>query len=384
MIPSEQRLHALDGLRGLAAVVVVLHHLSLLSPAVSNFYLHPELPPAPVGSLGWLLTATPIHLFVAGPEAVIVFFVISGVALVLPVLRDPAFDWVAYYPQRVLRLLVPVAASVLLAALWVVLTPQNPASAPTEWAAGASRSDLTLSPVISAVDVLFGDTSINNPLWSLRWELVFSLALPLMVVIGLATVGRLRGVATLAACLAVVLLGGVLGLQSLVYLPVFVLGVLFAVRLEQTRQSIEMLPRARTLVIGAAVLLGSLALLIAHVIARAELPGLPHLEQGARALIPLGALGLVICAVLWPPAAALLSSRLFRWLGRVSFSLYLVHVPIIIAVSALVGRGSVVLGAAISLVVAVGVAELFSRVVEVPAHRWSKSVGARASALLAR
>ncbi len=84
------RWKGLDGLRGLAAIVVVLHHSLLTSPSLALAYFGG--PKAPVGSPSWLLTYTPLHLVWAGPEAVLVFFVLSGFVLTLPVLTSPAND----------------------------------------------------------------------------------------------------------------------------------------------------------------------------------------------------------------------------------------------------------------------------------------------------
>jgi peptidoglycan/LPS O-acetylase OafA/YrhL len=110
----------------------------------------------------------------------------------------------------------------------------------------------------------------------------------------------------------------------------------------------------------------------------------PHGQAYLIALEVLGAAGLVLLAAYWPPARALLRTGFFRWLGRVSFSVYLVHVPIIDALDALFGSASPAVRILLSLILALGVAELFSRFVEQPAHRLAKRVGTAASALMGR
>src|SRR5205814_1190229 len=103
------RARGLDGLRGLAALVVVVHHCLLTSPTLARAYLpgHRALGPGAAA-----LTYSPLHLFWAGSEAVIVFFVLSGFVLTLAVSGDRA-DWLRYYPRRMLRLYVPVVGSVV-------------------------------------------------------------------------------------------------------------------------------------------------------------------------------------------------------------------------------------------------------------------------------
>ena len=67
---------------------------------------------------------------------------------------------------------------------------------------------------------------LNSPLWSLQWEVAFSLLLPVYVFIAV----RWRGLALLKVCRALVLvgIGSKTGHASLLYMPVFVLGAVLA------------------------------------------------------------------------------------------------------------------------------------------------------------
>ncbi|HEV7949025.1 MAG TPA: acyltransferase family protein, partial [Glaciihabitans sp.] len=65
------RLNSLDGLRGIAALVVVFYHLSLVA--------RPFLDTGHTGDVWWWLTETPLKVFTLGTESVLVFFVLSGV-----------------------------------------------------------------------------------------------------------------------------------------------------------------------------------------------------------------------------------------------------------------------------------------------------------------
>jgi peptidoglycan/LPS O-acetylase OafA/YrhL len=380
--PRPDRLVSLDGLRGVAAVVVLLHHLALTFPQIANTYLRADIAPPPGGSLAWWFTSTPAQLLIAGPEAVAVFFVISGLALTLPVTASKAVDWVSYYPQRIARLYLPVVASVLLAVVWILVIAEDPQHGGSQWLAGASFATVGPAQVLSAMDVLFGDTSINNVLWSLRWEVVFSLALPAFVVLALWL--RRKWIIALAGVAALVLLGQLFGLGSLIYLPMFLLGAMVAVNLGGLRAWVGRRSAAFVLVGGLVVLIASILLLTLHWMLWSLGPQRGFLLAAARSLVPFGALGFVALAAFWPPAMKVLGLVPFRWLGRVSFSLYLVHVPIIVAVHSILGSENHVLAIALSAVVAFAVAELFSRFVEVPAHRLSKRIGAGASSTFAR
>ncbi len=115
MTSLSARLPSLDGLRGLAAIVVVVHHALLTWPALFAQYEVPNR-----GSGTWWLTFTPLHLAWAGREAVVVFFILSGLVLVLPFLGPRKVGtWPGYLVRRVLRLYPPVAVALVLSAVLV-------------------------------------------------------------------------------------------------------------------------------------------------------------------------------------------------------------------------------------------------------------------------
>ncbi|MHC5797408.1 acyltransferase family protein [Lacisediminihabitans sp. FW035] len=379
---SSSRLRSLDGLRGLAAVIVVFHHLSLTMPTIAGG--NPPTPVSPVTwSLEWWLIATPAHLFVAGPEAVLVFFVLSGLVVALPVIRKVNFDWIGYYVQRMLRLYLPSIASVLLAAVWILVSHQDRATATSAWTAGSSYSSVGVKDVISGFDLLFGNININNPLWSLRWEVLFSLALPLFVIIAVAT--RRFWWVVLVLCGIASVVGQHLTNDSLRYLPVFLLGTVVAVKLPDIQSWMAVLaPRRWFTPVAATIVVASLLAITLPWVTDAIWPKSQLLHVASSAVVVIGAFGLVIGAGFWNPLSALLSTRLFRWLGRISFSLYLVHVPIIIAMSSLFGPDNLAISIPVSLLLSLIAGELFARFVEQPSHRLSRRAGTAASGSFSR
>ena len=176
-----ERFTSLDGLRGVAAVVVLIHHALLTVPFLARAY-YPDLPPVPKGSLAWWLTYSPLHLAWAGTEAVFLFFVLSGFVVTLPALRSPSFDWVAFYPRRIVRIYGPVAVAVAFGLVAVLLVPRFNERALGHWM-NQRPNDISVSDVLSDLTLIDGTSGLVSPLWSLQWELLFSAFLPLFVVL---------------------------------------------------------------------------------------------------------------------------------------------------------------------------------------------------------
>lgn len=98
-------------------------------------------------------------------------------------------------------------------------------------------------------------------------------------------------------------------------------------------------------------------------------------------LAGVGAIGVVVLAIGSPLARRVLETRWSQWLGRVSFSLYLVHVPVITALGYLLGERRWWLVILLALPASLLLSALFHRVVEVPTHRLARGVGRRMARL---
>lgn len=359
MTTPTPRLTSLDGLRGVAASIVMLYHLTLVA--------RPFIDTGTRGDLWWWLTATPLKLFTAGTEAVLVFFVLSGLVVTLPALKA-GFGWAGYYGTRLLRLYLPVWGALGLAALLVALLPRDAASVTAHaWISSANSTSITVPQWLGEASLWQASYNIDNVLWSLRWELVFSLALPLFVIAARAV----REHWQLAASLAIVLTitGRLVSLDALVYLPVFFLGALIAVRLGALREW----EAQRGRVFWASLTSASLALLIASWLARPL-----ETSTGANLLWGLagvGAAGLVLVVIGSPLAGRMLSAAVPRWLGKVSFSLYLVQAPLIATLAFALGDDHWPLVAGIGIPLCLATAWLFYVAVEKPSHRLARHVG---------
>lgn len=115
-----QKLKELEGLRGIAALVVLFHHLTLISflpekDLVYNHILQLGVPPY----LQWLAVNT-LSLLINGELAVWVFWVMSAYVISIAFFsKKEGFDELVagYFTKRYVRLFIPVLGSVLFAYL---------------------------------------------------------------------------------------------------------------------------------------------------------------------------------------------------------------------------------------------------------------------------
>jgi peptidoglycan/LPS O-acetylase OafA/YrhL len=373
------RLRALDGVRGVAAFVVVIYHVSLIARPFATGGGRAE-------AVWASITESPLKLLFAGTEAVLVFFVLSGLVVALPLVRGTT-SWAAFFASRLVRLYVPVWGALAFAAVLIALVPRRQNAVSTgEWIDEANASSVTVDTFLREASLTPASYDIVNTLWSLRWELVFTALLPLAV--GLAVLLR-RSTAALVltglVAAATTILGRVLGVDALVYLPVFLLGTLVAVRLDDLLTRARRRPRP---VLWSVTGGGSALLLIASWLARPFAPPRTLVSEVLWGLAGLGALGLVLVAICSPALDRLLSTRVPQWAGRVSFSLYLVHVPVLATIAYWLGDRSWWIVGLIGVPVSLLMAEVFFRVVERPSHglaRWTgRLVGRGVDALRAR
>ena len=355
------RRYELDSLRGLAALSVVFYHALALNSAELTAAI--QLQPVN-GVVPQILAYTPLHLFWMGSESVWLFFVLSGFVLARSAMRG-SFTWSSYYPSRILRLYLPVFAAIVLA--WMtylyphVLTPDMDQLLPVGYPPTNLLQDLTL----------VGGTSTSlGVLWSLQWEVIFSLALPLYLF-----VGRRWPIVSLVVGTVLCLLGWRYNVPAPSFLPMFLIGVVVAVYWERISGFVGRAQNRRlrwNIIASVALVVGCTGMLAYYLLA-------PHLgEWGRVATVPvtLASIALIIVLVqTWAPLTAVLSLKPLTFLGRVSYSLYLVHLPLVVLFIFMFKPGPV--SAVAGIVTALGVAVVFFYVVERPAHVFSQKVRRR-------
>ena len=345
----------------------MFHHLYLV--AVPSFLAVGGSQP---GSVYWWVSETPVKILTAGSEAVLVFFVLSGLVVALPALRKSRFSWAGFLSGRIARIYLPAWASLAIGTAFIWLLPRDlGAVTPGAWIATANATSTTPASLLNQMSLTAASYGVNNVLWSLRWELAFSVLLPLFVAV--AFLVRRRWLLSLCAAFALSLLGLLTNIDALRYLPVFFVGTLMAVRLDAIREwTRRRLRRPHARLWAIALVVGSLLLLVAGWLAQpiaapGTLPGRVFTQ-----LAVFGAAGLVLAAIGVPFLRRALDSRPSQWLGRVSFSLYLVHVPVLATLSFLLGDDKWWLVALVTIPLALLVAWGFHLALERPSCRLAR------------
>lgn len=347
--PPQARLAFLDGLRALAALAVVAVH-AFQSYGYDLQTWTKRASPVPLGDglfdRGLVLSYE--LLWKWGPYAVPVFIVLSGFSLMLPSVRTPALllsgGHLGFYRRRARRILPPYFAALALGVLITATLPgfNSPRGVYWDLALPTFNADAIIAHLLLvhnmpwSSDPLLG-MRINPPLWSIAVEVQIYLLFPMLIVLwrragAAVTVGLAVAVGTSASILEV----PILPLSNMHYLGLFALGMLGAfVAVQRTAQATAHKRRWLALAIG-----GSLLFLVAVALARFSLFSGSWIRDS---LLGVAVLGVLVYGALFEhePAAmrprflALLNARPLVALGERSYSLYLVHAPILALVAAL-------------------------------------------------
>ena len=306
----------LDSVRGLAAMAVLSEHF------VIAFGL-----PCTGELCAQLLDNSPLHIWWDGSAAVSMFFVLSGLVLSLRHFRsatDPNlvhFHLGVFFVNRILRIWPPYCLVLLLSAVLYSLLVTNPLPSnallpPSEWISGLWHQHpldwramwreaflLDLPPLIVLIPQA----------WTLSFELALSLLLPL----GVLVAHRSSMWLALYCVLLVVFLDA----------PIFLLHFLFGLLLAQHYGAVVRLVALNPLRQSAMLLLGVLLYTVGD-----SLPGrlsepLSWVGSG------LGSMILLMVVIGSRRLQAWLSWAVLRHIGKISYSLYLLHMAVLIGLT---------------------------------------------------
>lgn len=176
------KFNAAESIRGLACIAVVFSHLSLtFYPYLHRFDQKDQAK----GVFDYFIHHSPFAFWYSGTAAVFVFFVLSGFVLTYAIVKNNNI------PRKVLemsikrypRLAIPTFLSCIIA--WAVLAFSDlDSSLVNHWFQVYAQQNVTLSQSLyegSIGSFLFGSSSINWVLWTMQIELFGSLLLFLLL-----------------------------------------------------------------------------------------------------------------------------------------------------------------------------------------------------------
>lgn len=357
------RFKSLDSLRGIAAFIVVIHHLFLALPQTTR-----ETMP--------VLNA-PILL--SGRFCVMVFFVLSGFVLALPYFSNKGVPYGPYVVRRACRVYIPFAFAVLFSALLCDLAGGAHMPMFSEWLNEFWASPVTGSLIAQQILMTGVDgpksISLDPPIWSLIIEMRISLLFPLLVVC-------VRRFGWIAVGSALILAYGCGKLQIAIgednaagvpksftgtflftgrYMILFMLGIIMAQRINGLKALMQSLSLKSH--IAALSFLAAIWLVLAYKELEISHSGAVDVFCGVCAMY------LIALCVTFPKLSRRLSVPPLLWLGNISYSLYLIHMPVMLGLFYLLYRSvSLPIMLAIALSASLLAAQLMYHWIELPSQ----------------
>ncbi|QEK93991.1 acyltransferase [Achromobacter insolitus] len=356
---------SLEGLRGVAALAVVFSHLALQffphAAVGGNHAVHSSIDP-------WLYNS-PFRVLYAGFFAVCIFFVMSGYVLSRKFLRthdnNILIDATA---KRYFRLAIPVLVSCILMVVTASLVQSMDGLGSRLW--GASGEALYGA-------FIYGSNSYNKVIWTMQVEFLGS-----MILFAFLFVFGRFGFAPLAAialCAVMMYLNQLTGY----FFAMFIIGIYIDKLTFLFRHWVVSVPM---FLFG--LYLGAYDGPASAYRQVAVFANVLQFDYGIRlnwpVLFPgLGAILVVATTLALGPVNSFFSSRIPVWLGKVSFSLYLTHMIVLLVVAAPVANmfasmGSVpaaLIACVASVIASLAVSVVFYRLVDKPSVTFANWFG---------
>lgn len=384
---APKRIPELDAVRGLAAFSVVVFHYFLLLKASPQSSLDGAY------HLTHILALTPLGLFWAGHQAVVLFFILSGFVLTL-MLEGGHLRYGQYLLRRLTRLYLPYMAAVGIGVMLEFAVDPTHMATLGHWINKFWSWPITGKSLAQHATVVgeFNSDRYDFTIWSLVHEIRISLVFPLLLLLVSRTRWWVSLTALLSLSAAMILLryGAFHGWGSCFsfadkdgltnytltfhYLLAFGVGASLAHNRGAIKSWYHSLSTGKR---GLLVLLSLLLYIDGGRFARWLGPSMMVIGDWP---IMVGAAGLLIVSAFSVRASRVLLIRPFRWLGRISYSLYLFHPLVLLAtLHLLYGRVPLPVSLAIGFVVTFPLSDLAWRLFERPAVRLSRRFSAPTS-----
>lgn len=310
---SQQRFDELDSLRGIAATMVVLNHFFLATKSTGNYED---------------ILRTIADPFQNGPAAVTLFFLLSGFVLSLTVWRGKPSSYSVFIVRRICRIYVPYLFGLALSVLGASIFASRTVPGLSQWFYATWTGPVNWTLVFKHILFIgpsYNVREFNTAFWTLIIEMRVSIILPFFLLL----MRRLSFSGMWLTCAITLFLGfvsgqsvirGISALQIFGWTGLFIAGAIVArvAIVEPTRIS-------HTFSKPLVAVLSLSAFLFATCLGRSL-----HLSDlVTRSLCAIGGLG-TICVALYNCAFRdFLNTQVLHFMGRVSYSLYLLHATVL-------------------------------------------------------
>lgn len=313
------RISELDSLRGLAALTVLFGHILSTFPPLPKFLMY-----------------SPLRIFWAAHEAVILFFMLSGFVLTLPFLKVRKINYGLYLVKRILRIYVPYIVAIFVSLLLMKLS-QRGTKIDIRWIQNFWQNDFSFLDLINHLLPLsnFNTDALDPVIWSLVHEIRISIIFPFLVLLVL----RLKWYQSLLSAIIFSVIGVIIAFSgfdvsqgylnsyayTIHYVAFFIAGSLLAINkniITKWFNKFNLKVQISILVLGVCIytLQNGLGYFV-------EIGGNLFIREW---FISIGAGVLIIVTISANWVSILLSKEPIKFLGKISYSLYLYHLPIMI------------------------------------------------------
>ena len=312
------RFPQLDAIRGLAALVVFIGHAVGMLPQVPPFFQ--------------AIRHTPLHFFYDGEAAVILFFVLSGFVLNLKytTAESRSQRWVIPFIIRRIFRIYPAFVVGVLFSLFLksyVFAPSSMAPF-SEWFNQFWQAPVTLQDVLHTLTLVapgINANLIDPPIWSLIVEMRLSLLFPLIIWM----VNPHQSIKFDFGILILTYLLCFLARSSLgLFGPHFVLGAFCA---KYIRTFSPVLARL-SIPLKALWILTSLLLFESVTWSQSHDPDQWSIYFLMKHLNGFGAAGIILAGLSFQQLSQILKGAVFQFLGKTSYSFYILHMVLLLAI----------------------------------------------------
>ena len=373
---------ALEGLRGVAAVVVVLFHIMMIFfPEVIDGVTAYSSTGVQNAAFEHSIYGNPLNALLSGTFSVSIFFVLSGFVLTIGFFQTKDAGIIKRLAaKRYIRLMLPALAAVLLAYVLLKLGTNE-----YRIQAAAVTHSVWLNSLWNVVPHLSGalnqgfygifvngNTTYNPALWTLQWEMIGSF----IVFASALLINDMKHRWVIYIALAFIF--------STTWLFGFILGMALA---DLYSLKSKPLSRIRTQFLYIAALIGIVLAgmpsheMVGPIYTRLYLHFLSP-SQNQSLYTAVGAVLLVTAILQSPTLSRFFAHKRISILGKYTYSLYLVHMPILfsvctglfVAINTSLGfHKAALISVTVTLILIAIVAYMFERFIDAPSIKLSGS-----------